>query len=365
MDKNSKGLRGFLRRIDPFLLIPVLIIIAISLLTLLSINPVFFRQQFISLILGIVLFLLFIRIDLVALRSLSKIFYGIAIALFIMLMLFGVEVGGEKNWFDLFGLRFQVSEMIKPFFIIILSSYLFLDIKQRITKFFGALLISMPIIFLVIRSDFGTGVIYSVITFSLILLAGFPKRYILGSILGAVAIFPLVFLSFEQYQKDRIMTFLDVTSDPTGASYNAIQSLISIGSGGFFGKGFGQGTQSLLRFLPEQHTDFIFATISEDLGFVGSFVVLGLFVVLLYRIYKVSISSRNTYNYLLCMGVFAMLFFQILFNVGMNLGLMPVIGITLPFASYGGNSLIASLIAVGIVSNISTENKRQQSMEIA
>lgn len=365
MDKNNNGVQGFFRRIDPFLLIPALIIISISLLTLLSISPLFFRQQLISLIIGIVLFLFFVRADLLAFMNLSKALYVVAVILFILLMFFGVEVGGEKNWFDLFGLRFQVSEMIKPFFIIILSSYLFLDIKQRILKFLGAIVLAAPIIFLVIRSDFGTGVIYSVITFSLILLAGFPKRYILGSVFGAIAIFPLVFISFEQYQKERIMTFLDVTSDPTGASYNAIQSLISIGSGGFFGKGFGQGTQSLLRFLPEQHTDFIFATISEDLGFVGSFVVLTLFVFMLYRIYKIAALSRNVYSYLLCMGVFAMLFFQILFNVGMNLGLMPVIGITLPFASYGGNSLIASLIALGIVSNISTENKRQQSMEIA
>ncbi len=365
MKTNRGEVQNILRRIDLYLLLPALFLVLISLSSLFSINIVFFRQQLVSFALGLLFFIFFLNIDLYMLKSLSKLIYILIIVVFVLLILLGVEVSGERNWFDLFGLRIQVAEIAKPFFLIVLASYLFTEVKQKMVKFFGAVLLILPIIFLITRSDFGTGIIYAMSSFMVFTLAKFQKRYILGSILVFVATFPIAFNFLAEYQKQRITTFLDVTSDPTGASYNAIQSLISIGSGGVTGKGFGQGTQSLLRFLPEQHTDFIFATISEDLGFVGSFVVLILFVALLYRIYKVAQWSGSQYEYLICMGVFGIFFFQILFNIGMNLGLMPIIGITLPFVSYGGNSLVASFISLSLVSIISTNNKKQQSMEIS
>ena len=365
MERNNKGLKGFLRRIDLFLLVPSLVLAAISLSTLFSIDPIFFRQQLIVLCLALIGFLIFTRIDITLLSYSSKFIYLGIIFLLILVLIFGVEVNSSKSWFDIFGVRFQPSEAVKPFFIVVISLFLTQKIGRRLYRFIGSLLLVFPVFFLIAKQpDLGTGIIYITSSLMVIFLAGFPKRYLLLTLLGSILTIPVLFFFLADYQKQRILTFFDVTSDPTGASYNAIQSLISIGSGGFFGKGFGQGTQSLLRFLPEQHTDFIFATISEDLGFIGSVAVLCLFVFMLYRIYKIAVNSDSKFKYLVCMGVFALFFFQILFNVGMNLGLMPVIGITLPFVSYGGSSLLSSFIALGIVSNISTENKKHQSMEI-
>ncbi len=363
---SNNSLLSFFGRIDLLILIPALFLVLISLSTLLSISPAYFRQQIVALVLGLVGFLIFTRIDLSLLSYLSKFLYGGMLFLLVLVLLFGVTVNAAKSWFDIFGMSIQASEIIKPFFLIVLATFLTQKIGKRIYRFLGALLITFPVFFLIYQQpDLGTGIVYIAASLMVIFLAGFPLRYILLTVVGTSIIIPILFFFLQDYQKQRILTFFDVTSDPTGASYNAIQSLISIGSGGFFGKGFGQGTQSLLRFLPEQQTDFIFATISEDLGFIGSFIVLCLFGILLYRIYKVAISTESAYQYLVCMGVFAIFFFQILFNVGMNLGLMPIIGITLPFVSLGGSSLLASFIALGMISGISKDNKKHQSMEIA
>jgi rod shape determining protein RodA len=161
-----------------------------------------------------------------------------------------------------------------------------------------------------------------------------------------------------------LVTLFNLTADPFGSSYNAIQSLISIGSGGFFGKGLGEGTQSVLRFLPERQTDFIFASISEGLGFLGGISILCLLCFLLYRIYKVSQNIDDKYPYLIVMGVFFLILVQTVTNIGMNMGMMPIIGVTLPMVSYGGSSLVTNFILLGIVSSIGYEYKRRKAIEI-
>lgn len=366
MDKKNTGLRGFFRQVDLLLLVPALVLVVISLSTLLSINPVFFRQQGVALIIAIVGFFIFSKVDLGILSFSSKFIYVLIIILLILILIFGIEVNNARSWFDIFGTRVQISEIAKPFFLVVLTTYLAQNIKKNIFRFLGFFGLVFPVFYLIARQpDLGTGIVFVATSILLFILAGFPKRYLFFTAIFTIIILPVLFFILRDYQKQRILTFFDITSDPTGASYNAIQSLISIGSGGLFGKGFGQGTQSLLRFLPEQHNDFIFATISEDLGFVGSFVVLCLFSFLLYRIYKVAVFSKSRFEYFLCMGIFGIFFSQILFNVGMNLGLMPIIGVTLPFVSHGGSSLLSSFIALGMVSNIAYENKKKQSMEIA
>lgn len=366
MDKKNTGLRGFFKQIDLLLLVPVLVLAAISLSTLFSINPLFFRQQGGALLLGLFAFFIFSKVDLGILSFSSKFIYIIIIVLLILILIFGIEVNNARSWFEIFGVRVQPSEIAKPFFLVVLAAFLAQKIQKNILRFLAFFAIVFPVFFLISRQpDLGTGIVYFSTSMLLFFLSGFPKRYLFATTISALVALPAVFFTLQEYQKQRILTFFDITSDPSGASYNAIQSLISIGSGGLFGKGFGQGTQSLLRFLPEQHNDFIFATISEDLGFIGSFTVLCLFSLLLYRIYKIAISAKSSYEYFLCMGIFGLFFFQILFNIGMNLGLMPIIGVTLPFVSHGGSSLLSSFIALSFVSNISYENKKRQSMEIA
>lgn len=365
MDKKNRGLKGFFRQVDLPLLVPALVLVVISLLTLLSINPVFFRQQGIALIIAMVGFFIFSKVDLEILSFSSKFIYVLIIILLILILIFGIEVNNARSWFDIFGVRIQISEIVKPFFLVVLATFLAQNIKKNIFRFLGLLGLVFPVFYLIAKQpDLGTGIVFVATSILLFILAGFPKRYLLFATIFTIIVLPILFFLLRDYQKQRILTLFDITSDPTGASYNAIQSLISIGSGGLFGKGFGQGTQSLLRFLPEQHNDFIFATISEDLGFVGSFIVLCLFSFLLYRIYNVAVFSKNRFEYFLCMGIFGIFFFQILFNVGMNLGLMPIIGVTLPFVSHGGSSLLSSFIALSMVSNISYANKKRQSMEI-
>lgn len=365
MDKKNTGLIGFFRQVDILLLLPALVLVAVSLSTLFSISPALFRQQSIALVLAILGFFVFSKIDLGVLSLSSKFVYVVIILLLAMVLIFGVEVNNARSWYEIFGVRLQISEISKPFFVSVLATFLALSIKRNVYRFLGFFAIILPIFFLIYRQpDLGTGIVFFTTSFMVFLLAGFPKRYILGTIISGLVLLPAVFFTLQDYQKQRILTFVDITNDPTGASYNAIQSLISIGSGGVIGKGFGQGTQSLLRFLPEQHNDFIFATISEDMGFVGSLSVLCLFSFILFRIYQTGLKSKGKYEFYVCAGIFGIFFFQILFNVGMNLGLMPVIGVTLPFVSHGGSSLVASFIALGMISNIAYENKKRKSMEI-
>lgn len=365
MDNKDRGISGLIRQIDFFLLVPALLLVGISLSTLFSINPLFFRQQLISFLIASIAFFIFLKIDIQLLSFSSKFIYVSIIVLLILILFFGIEINNSRSWFDIFGIRIQISEIAKPFFLIVLATFFAQKLKKNIYRLIGFFALLIPVFFLISKQpDLGTGIIYFFASMMIFFIAGFPKRYIFTIISSAFLILPVVFFTLREYQRQRILTFFDITNDPTGASYNAIQSLISIGSGGIIGKGFGQGTQSLLRFLPEQHNDFIFASISEDLGFIGSTVVIFLFIAILYRIYKVAMSSRGQYEYFLCMGVFGIFFFQMLFNIGMNLGLMPIIGVTLPFVSHGGSSLLSSFIALGIVTNIAFNNRRKQSMEI-
>jgi rod shape determining protein RodA len=192
----------------------------------------------------------------------------------------------------------------------------------------------------------------------------FPFYYYIISLFVLIAPAPLILQMLKPYQKERLVTLFNITADPFGSSYNAIQALISIGSGGFFGKGLGEGTQSVLRFLPERQTDFIFASISEGLGFIGGMSIICLLCFLLYRIYKVSQNTNDTYPYLITMGVFFLILVQTVTNIGMNMGMMPIIGVTLPMVSYGGSSLITNFILLGIVSSIGYEYKKRRTFEI-
>jgi len=193
---------------------------------------------------------------------------------------------------------------------------------------------------------------------------GFPFRYFF--FLGISILIPLpIFYNFLlDYQKQRILSFINPTSDPVGSSYNTIQSLISIGSGGLFGKGFGDATQSILKFLPERHTDFIFATLSENLGFLGAVFLLCLYGYLLYRVYKIREVVSDRFSEMLLIGFYFVFLIHIFLNIGMNIGIVPVVGITLPFASYGGSSLLTSFIILGIISSVRYDFNKRKTLEI-
>lgn len=352
-------------RVNISLLIPSLILVLISLTTLYSIDISFFRSQIIFFAASIVAYFIFLHVDYHLFRLSAKFSYIIMLLLLGLLFLIGIEARGAVRWIDLFGIRIQFAEIIKPFFIIFLADFLTKDESRSLKKFLVALALVFPILFLILKEpDLGNSIIYFFTAIFMLLMYGFPFKYFFSLFITIIIPLPLVFNFLHDYQKNRILTFLNLTHDPFGSSYNAIQSVISVGSGGFLGKGFGQATQSILRFLPERHTDFIFATICESLGFIGGIVAIGLFIYFLYCLYKTVSFSADTFSHLIIYGFYSLFFTHVFFNIGMNIGILPIVGITLPFVSYGGSSLLTSFVSLGIVSSMRSDLRKKHSIEI-
>lgn len=267
------------------------------------------------------------------------------------------KVKGAQSWLGVGGIRFQPSEFAKITIILVMSKFLSryppLDIKTFLA---GLGVIMLPVILVLIQPDAGSALVYLVISFGMLLAAGTPLKY-LGSLVGlGLAVGPLMyFFVLKDYQKNRILVFIDPMRDPLGAGYNVIQSRIAVGSGGFAGKGYMLGTQSKLKFLPEPHTDFIFSVFSEEFGFAGNIVLVFLFSVLFFRILLAGIRSRDRRCKILVAGVASWLWFQTFESIGMSIGLTPVTGLPLPFLSYGGSSLLATFIALGLVASVSID----------
>ena len=360
-------LRAFsINRVDFFLVAPAIFLAGISIATLYSLDISLFRQQLIAFLVSLLVYFFFLNFDYKLFGFFTKQIYIAMLICLGVIFLIGIEAKGAVRWIDIFGLRIQFSEILKPFFVIVLAQHLSKNDSHGLEKFIKTLLLLLPIFFLVLRQpDLGNAIIYLVTAIFMMIVYGFPWRYFLS--LGGLILIPMpIFFSLlKEYQRQRIFSFFNATSDPFGSSYNAIQSQISIGSGGFFGKGFGQATQSILRFLPERHTDFIFATLTESLGFIGGVVILLLFLFLLFRIYKISVSSPDSFGYLITVGMFFLILTHAFMNIGMNLGILPIVGITLPLLSYGGSSLVTNFIILSILSSVRFDSKKTSLFEIS
>ena len=277
----------------------------------------------------------------------------------------GIESRGAIRWIEILGFRFQLSEILKPFLAISLTGYLIEKKNNSFRSLINILLLLSPIALLIFfQPDLGDALIYTGVVFAVIIYQGFPFKYFLGLFLPALAIAPFAWKFLHDYQRQRILTFFEPSKDPLGNSYNVIQSVIAVGSGMIIGKGLGQGTQSGLRFLPERHTDFIFATISEQLGFMGALIILTCFAFLLYKIYKIYLNSDDSFCKIFSVIVFFSFLIQIFVNIGMNLGIVPVVGVTLPFVSYGGSSLLSNFIFLGFLSSVYKASKNKDVLEI-
>ena len=288
-----------------------------------------------------------------------------ALTLLILLLtdLLAPKVNGAQSWIGIGSIRFQPSEFAKITLILTMSKFLSRNPPTNLKTFGTALfLISLPVLLVLIQPDAGSALVYLVISFGMLFAAATPLKY-LGSLigLGLSAIPFLILFVLKDYQKKRILVFIDPMRDPLGAGYNVIQSRIAVGSGGFHGKGFMLGTQSKLKFLPEPHTDFIFSVFSEEFGFLGNMILIFLFVILLFRIILIGVRSKDRRCKILVAGVASWLWFQMFESIGMSIGLMPVTGLPLPFLSYGGSSLLAIFIALGLVASVcaAEENGRQ------
>lgn len=355
---------GIFSFVDWHLLTPVIILAILSLSTLFSISGELFRLQLLFFLFSFGVYILFSFVNLDSIRGFSLIIYIFSVVVLLFLILFGEETRGAARWVEILGIRIQFSEILKPLLAISLSSYLVTS-KRSAWTFISVLILTGTAAFLIMKQpDLGNGLIYLFTVLLVLFYAGFPIFLFFIYGFCVLAATPIIWRFLHDYQKDRILTFFNPGSDPLGTSYNAIQAVIAVGSGMLFGKGLGQGTQSALHFLPERHTDFIFATLAEDFGLIGTLILLLCFAYLLYRIYIISQSTSDRFSKLFAASAFFLFLLQIFFNIGMNIGLSPVVGITLPFVSYGGSSILSNFIFLAILSSIGKSQRRISTLEI-
>ena len=283
----------------------------------------------------------------------SYFLYAIIILLLIWVSFYGIKVSGSKRWINLYFLVLQPSELMKIGIILCLAKYYHRLSTEKVNSFINIsiplTLIIIPIIFVLSQPDLGTSILIATSGLIILWLGGVKIKYFFVSFFAFLISLPFIITYLEPYQKLRVLTFLDPDRDPLGAGYQIIQSKIAIGSGGLSGKGFLQGTQSYLDFLPEKHTDFIFTLFSEEFGFVGSVGLLLLYTIIIIRIIQIGAISRSSFARMFCFGFAFAIFIYITVNLSMVLGLLPIVGSPLPIMSYGGSSMLATMIGFGIV----------------
>ena len=312
-------------------------------------------------VIGLVMMLTFLSFDFERFKEKPVLWYFLSICLLIFVLLFGTEESGTKGWIRFAGIGIQPSEFVKIGFAITFARHLESsgDSINRPLPLVGLLVHAGILIGLVLlQPDYGTAMVYIFMFICMIFAAGIKYRILL-SFAGAFAVFvPLAwFFILKPYQQDRILSFLSPESDPAGAGYQVMQSKIAIGSGEFSGNGLFSGTQTQLGLLPAKHTDFIFGVIGEELGFIGCFIVIAVLLIIVIKCFITGMNARTDFGKFLCIGIGAMLLFQMFENIGMCIGVMPVTGIPLPFLSYGGSSMVTSMTALGFVLSVSARQK--------
>lgn len=367
--------------VDKYFLTILIAILAFGLVAMssassgISSDPYFYlKKQAVFLALGIIAAVLIIRFDYTQLERYSRYLYGAALLMLVVVLVFGTEVRGTTGWIAIGGLPpMQPAEFTKILLIITFAD--FLSRRRGELNTFAQLLpcfvyMGVPFVLILAQPDLGTALVYIVITVVMMYLAGANVRLLsglIGGFFGFIAL--LLFLHFQfgmwlpmdNYQFQRLTVFINPYQDGQGgrgAGWNTIQSLIAIGSGGWRGTGLYQGTQVQLNFLPERHTDFIFAVIGEELGFIGAALLIILYGCLLLRALNIAAKARELSGTLIVTGITAMWLFHIFENIGMCVGLMPITGIPLPFMSYGGSSMLTNMVAVGLILGVNIRGKK-------
>jgi len=304
---------------------------------------------------GLFLSLVILKIGHHRFLGMGYVLYIISIALLIAVFFLGRARLGAQRWISVGWFNLQPSEMAKIAFILVMANFLGHNserMKSAKSLIFPIVLTIIPVALILYEPDLGTAIVFLPVCAAMLYAAGVNLKHLLGIGLIGAAASPLLWSLLKGYQKQRLMVFINPDIDPLGAGYTIIQSKISIGSGGLFGKGWLSGTQNQLNFLPERHTDFIFSVVGEEWGFAGAILLLGMFLLLLKRVFLAAEKSENIYSRLMIVGIATLLTFQIVVNIGMSMGLLPVVGLTLPLISYGGSSLIVTLIALALVLDV-------------
>jgi rod shape determining protein RodA len=325
-----------------------------------GISPLVIKQCLWGVI-GLVLLFVVANMDYIRVLDFAYLAYGINIAVLILLLMFGGERYGAKRWIDLGPVSLQPSEFVKITAILALA--MFLEERREkigtLGNFIAAIALIAPAFILIfLQPDLGTALVLAPIFISMLFVCGERIKYLLMVICAGILSVPVFWNLLKNYQKDRLLVFINPNIDPLGAGYTIIQSKIAVGSGGLFGKGWLHGTQSHLRFLPERHTDFIFSVIGEEWGFVGAVALIGLYVLVIARGIRIASGIDDIYGKAIATGIVTLLAFQVFVNISMAIGLMPVVGLPLPLISYGGSSTVTILIAMGFLLSISRRVNR-------
>ena len=357
LNSTSYSFFDKLKAVDYFLIIIVAIIGSISVVSIYSTesgNFSFYTKNHLTRFL--VFFSMFLVLSFVRVSFWYRqayIFYILGILLLLLVIFFGISASGSKRWINFFIMNLQPSELMKIAIIVCFARYYHRiqssDIQSYKYLLQPIILLLIPCYLVITQPDLGTAILIAGSGLAIIWLAGLNLKYFVYSGLILLVSLPFVISFLKPYQKSRILTFFNPDRDPLGAGYQIIQSKIAIGSGGLLGKGFLQGTQSYLEFLPEKHTDFIFTLFSEEFGFVGSMVLILLYALLIYRIIRIGFSSRSFFAKLYCFGFASGLFLYIFVNIAMVLGLLPIVGAPLPIMSYGGSSMLSIMLGLSIV----------------
>jgi rod shape determining protein RodA len=357
--------RRIFQHFDWTLLALVLSVCAIGILNIYSTGfsasegqfPLYLKQiQWI--VLGLIFMMIIFLIDYRVIIQGAYIIYGISIALLVVVCLFGYAAHGSQRWLGGGGFALQPSELMKLVIIITLARY-FDDHKANEPYKLKELLVPIlivivPFLLILKQPDLGTALILIIIFISIVLFMGVNWKSLIIALSGGLILIPIGWHFLKDYQKDRLITFLNPENDPLGAGYHIIQSMIAIGSGEIFGKGFLSGSQTQLKFLPEQQTDFVFSVFAEEWGFIGGLILIIIFMAIVFWGLKIALQARDLLGTIIAFGITALISWEVFINIGMVLGILPVVGIPLPFLSYGGSAMLSLMTAIGLLMNVSS-----------
>ena len=334
----------------------VILLICVGLLTIYSVEKVetnYLVKHSLRIAISIGIFFIVAFTNIKFWYRYAYVFYLIVLGLLFYVSFFGFSALGAKRWINLYFFNIQPSELMKVAVVLALARYYqFIKIEDidRLSNLIIPLLIIITPFFLVANQpDLGTGMFILIVSIGMLWLAGLNLKIFLTGLVSLFVLAPFVISFLKPYQQKRILTFLNPENDPLGSGYQIIQSKIAIGSAGFFGKGFKQGSQSNLEFLPEKHTDFIFTVFAEQFGFLGSLLLIFIFFGIILTILTISLQSQNNFSRLVCFGIGFNIFVYLAVNLGMVTGLLPVVGVPLPIISYGGTAMLTTMFALGIV----------------
>lgn len=350
------------RHVDSFLLAGILILMSIGLIVLYSAtggNVTRVGNQAVNILVALVIMWLVANIPLQQILRLAFPMYMLGLILLISVALFGEINNGARRWLNIGVTRIQPSELMKIAIPLMMAWYFDkYEIALRLRDYFGAtILLLLPVLLILRQPDLGTALLIAASGFYVLFLAGLSWRIIVGLVTAAAASLPILWSVMHDYQRQRIMTLFDPTQDPLGAGYHTIQSSIAIGSGGVIGKGWQNGTQTQLDFLPEQSTDFIFAVFSEEFGLIGNTVLLLLYLLVIGRCIAITANASTQFTRLISGSITLTFCTYIFVNIGMVSGILPIVGVPLPLISYGGTSMVTMLLGFGILMSVQTHPK--------